>query len=303
MTATLELRAGAARVVIAPDTGGAIAAYEWRGLAVLRPSAPGRRAANDFASYPLVPFSNRIANATLRWRGSTYPLPRYLAGHPHAIHGNGWQRAWRVVEQAATHATLELTHDAAGARALEWPFAYRARQTFVLEENALALTLAIENTGSSAFPFGLGWHPYFPRTPATVLSFEAQDVWLTDATHLPTRRERVPAAWDFSLPRPIGDAALDHCFAGWRPPATLSWPERGLAATISADPACDRLVVYVPRASDYLAVEPVTHMTDAFNRAAAGEADTGTRVLAPGEAFSCTMHLSVSALSDDGDHV
>jgi aldose 1-epimerase len=53
-------------------------------------------------------------------------------------------------------------------------------------------------------------------------------------------------------------------------------------------------VVFIPPGRDFLAVEPVTHMTDAFNRAAAGQADTGTRLLAPGRTFSCTMRISVS---------
>jgi len=302
VTATLELRAGAARVVLAPKAGGSIAAYEWRDRAVLRPApADGlaRGEVRDFASYPLVPFSNRIANATLHWLGAAYPLPRYLRGHPHAIHGNGWQRAWDLVERAPSGATLELKHDAAGARALEWPFPYRARQSFALVEDSLTLTHAIENTGATAFPFGLGWHPFFPRTDATLLQFRAASVWLTDATQLPTRRESVPPQWDFSSARPIGDTTLDHCFAGWQPPASVRWPERGLGVSIEADAACGHLVVYVPRGADQLAIEPVTHMTDAFNRAAAGKVDTGTRVLAPGETFSCTMRLSVSPLSDD----
>jgi hypothetical protein len=32
-------------------------------------------------------------------------------------------------------------------------------------------------------------------------------------------------------------------------------------------------------------------MTDAFNRAARGEPDTGTRILPPGGAFSCTIRI------------
>ena len=302
MAATLELRAGAARVVLVPEVGGSIAAYEWRDRAVLRrasPDALARGEVRDFASYPLVPFSNRIANAALHWLGTAYRLSRYLPGLPHAIHGNGWQRAWAVVEHAPSRATLALEHDAAGARALEWPFAYRARQSFALEADALTLTQAIENTGGRAFPFGLGWHPFFPRSDATRLEFRAAAVWLTDATQLPTRRESVPPRWDFASARPIGDTALDHCFAGWQPPAIVRWPRRGLAVSIEADAACGHLVVYVPRGTKHMAIEPVTHMTDAFNRAAAGEADTGTRVLAPGETFSCTMRLSVHPLADD----
>jgi aldose 1-epimerase len=299
MAASVELRAGRARVVLAPEAGGSVASFEWSGQPILRETdakALARGDARDFASYPLVPFSNRIAGATLRWRGAAYSLPRYLAGHPHAIHGNGWQRAWEVAKRTPDRATFELSHDAAGARKLEWPFPYRARQTFALEENAFTLAMAIENTGPEAFPFGLGWHPFFPRNVKTLLAFRAKGVWQTDATQLPTRLDPVPPVWDFSTPRAIGDTTLDHCFVGWTAPATLSWPERGVSVSIAADPACSHVVVYVPRASDYLAVEPVTHMTDAFNRADAGEPDTGTRVLAPGETFSCTMRLSISPL-------
>jgi aldose 1-epimerase len=53
-------------------------------------------------------------------------------------------------------------------------------------------------------------------------------------------------------------------------------------------------VVYVPPDRDFFAVEPVTHMTDAFNRAARGERDTGTRHLAPGASRCCTMRIVAS---------
>jgi aldose 1-epimerase len=297
VTTTLELRAGPARLTLAPEIGGAIAAYEWSDEAILR-STPGEAlAAGDvrlFSSYPLIPFSNRIADATLRWGGEAYPLQRFLPGEPQAIHGNGWRRAWNIIEQTPAHATLELVHDSAGDNAKEWPFPYRARQAFDIAADTLTLTLTISNTGGAPFPFGLGWHPFFPRNAATILGFVAGGVWQTDPTLLPARLDPVPPAWDFSSPRPIAATTLDNCFAGWRPPATLRWPDRGLSAAISADAACDHLVVFIPPGRDFLAVEPVTHMTDAFNRAAAGQPDTGTRLLAPGATFSCTMRISVS---------
>jgi aldose 1-epimerase len=302
VTATIELRAGPARIVLAPAIGGAIAAYEWNGEPILRATPEDALAAGDvrgLSSYPLLPFSNRVAGASLHWSGAIYPLQRFLAGEPHAIHGNGWRRAWEVVEHASARTTLALTHSGAGPSAQEWPFAFRARQVFELDSDTLAMTLAIANTGDAPFPFGIGWHPFFPRNSKTVLGFAAAGVWQTDRTRLPTRLDPVPAGWNFATARPIAATTLDHCFAGWQPPATIAWPDRGLSAAIGADAACDYLVVFIPPGSDYLAVEPVTHMTDAFNRAAAGQADTGTRILAPGKTFSCTMRLSVSSGADD----
>jgi aldose 1-epimerase len=240
-----------------------------------------------------VPFSNRIAGAKLHWGGATHSLPRYLKGDSSAIHGNGWQRPWQVLAIGRSRASIDLDHDARGARGREWPFPYRARQEFVLLRHMLKMTLAIANTGAKPFPCGLGWHPFFPRTADTELSFSALAMWETDAAKLPTRLKRIKTAHYFSSPQPLGETALDNCFAGWRPPALIRWPERQIQVAIFANAPCHYLVVYVPFGGDYFAIEPVSHMTDAFNRTDSGERDTGTHLLAPGETFSCTMQVSV----------
>ena len=304
MTETIELSAGSARVVIAPAIGGSIVAFQCDGEAILRPTpekAVAEGAVRDFACFPLIPFSNRIADATLHWAGREYGLTRYRDAEPHALHGNGWQRAWSVTRRESSRLAIEFEHDASGARAREWPFPYRARQRFALVADALAATLElgldIENTGGDAFPVGLGWHPYFGRDGETELGFAPRSVWYTDPSRLPTRLGAVPPQWNFDPPRPIGATTLDNCFAGWRTPATVRWPAPKLAVKIAADRACDYLVVFVPsdksEGRSFFALEPVTHMTDAFNRASEGR-DTGTRVLAPGASFSCTMSISVS---------
>jgi len=306
VTEIIELRAGPSRVNVAPAIGGSIAAFEYEGQPILRPTpeqAIAEGAVRNFACFPLIPFSNRIADAKLRWAAREYALTRYVDRERNAIHGNGWQRAWSVARREPSGLTMELEHDASGARAQEWPFPYRARQRLDLAANALAmkltLELRIENTGSEAFPFGLGWHPYFHRDLQTELGFSATGVWQTDPVRLPTRLGPVPPEWNFHPPRPVGTTVLDNCFAGWRSPATVRWPARKLVAQVAASPACDFLVVFVPAsegegdAKPSFALEPVTHMTDAFNRDHENR-DTGTRVLAPGASFSCTMSISVS---------
>jgi len=295
----IELLAGDLRVVLAPEVGGAVASFERNGAPLLRPTGAAALVAGDvrrFASYPLVPFSNRIAAATLHWRNGTYSLTRLLEGEPHAIHGNGWRRAWRVVEAGPSQAQLELVHDATGAGAKEWPFSYRAQQHLGLGPGALTMRLAITNTGREISPCGLGWHPFFPRDASTELAFAAAGVWETDATKLPTRLAPVAPQLDFSVAKRVSETSLDHCFTGWRPPAVIRWPGRRLAVEIEADAACRHLVVFIPPGRDYFAVEPVSHMTDAFNRAARSAVDpseSGTRSLAPGETFSCTMRIFV----------
>ena len=35
-------------------------------------------------------------------------------------------------------------------------------------------------------PAGLGWHPYFPRTPRTTLTADVHAMWQTDDEVMPT---------------------------------------------------------------------------------------------------------------------
>jgi aldose 1-epimerase len=300
MPEPLSLVAGAARVELAPEVGGAIAGFTCAGIDVLRPTLPEARAAGDVrghACYPLVPYSNRIADARLATAGHVVELGRNFGDHPHAIHGVGWQRPWRVVVRDAASALLAFEHAATGAEARAWPWPFRATQWFALSADrsgaTLTAKLALANAGDAPFPFGLGFHPFFPRTATTTLEFRADAYWENDATQLPVRRVAVPPAWRRGLLQARRDATIDYVFAGWNGAAALSDPTWPFDIEIAADRAAGFLVVYAPPDRGFVAVEPVTQMTDAFNRTERGESGTGTRILAAGAAFSCTMRIFV----------
>src|SRR5262249_4764124 len=142
-----------------------------------------------YACYPLVPYSNRIAKAELDWAGRVHELARNFGDHPNSIHGVGWQRPWPVEARDEGSALLPFDHVAADSDALAWPWTFRATQSFVLAVDegiaTLAARITISNTGTEAFPFGLGFHPFFPRTPESELGFHADGVWQTDSTQLP----------------------------------------------------------------------------------------------------------------------
>lgn len=299
----LRLAAGDATALLLPALGGAIASFSFRGREVLRPTPAETADVRATACYPLIPYSNRIAHATLALAdGTRFPLARNFGDHPHSIHGVGWRRPWRVLHADPARALLAFEHRPVGDAARAWPFAFRATQSFVLtamgESATLFATLAIESADARTFPFGLGWHPYFPRDGATRIGFDATGLWETDVTGLPTRHVAVRAPRRFDPPRAIAGIALDNAFTAWDGRATISGPGTGHETTIEADGALAFLVVYAPADRDFVAVEPVTHMTDAFNRAARGKAATGTRVLDPGASYSCTMRLCCAPLSE-----
>jgi aldose 1-epimerase len=300
MADAIALVAGDARIGIAPAMGGAIASFALDGVDVLRPTPAGALDVRAHACWPLVPYSNRIARARLDFAERTHALARNFGDHPHSIHGVGWQRPWTIAAHDTASARLVLDYDAADEAARAWPWPFRATQSFALRADAMGAVLAVRmtlaNTGDDAFPFGAGFHPFFVRTASTRLAFRAGGVWMTDATRLPT--EFAPALDDgpFEPARDPGAMTIDHVFAGWDGVALLRDEARSMAVTLNADRALSFLVVYAPERANFLALEPVTHMTDAFNRAARGERGTGTRSLRPGGAFSCTMEIGVRRL-------
>ena len=302
MTDVLSLAAGSARATISPAFGGAIATFSVDGVDVLRPTPPAERSAGNVrahASYPLVPCSNRIAQAKLRFAGSDFELDRNFGQHPHSIHGVGWQRPWRVVAHEGTSALLTLNHTASGNEARAWPWPFRAAQSFTLRMTqagaTLAVKLSIANTGERAFPFGLGFHPFFPRTPTTALDLDVKSYWENDDTLLPIRRVALPAEWRTDILSARNARGIDNVFNDWSGIALLTDPARPFDTGIAADRAARSVVVYTPPGGDFVAVEPVMHMTDAFNRAERAEQDTGTRILSAGAGFSCTMQIFTRA--------
>ena len=72
----------------------------------------------------------------------------------------------------------------------------------------------------------------------------------------------------------------------------MAAPE-GHAIELLASAALQHLVLHRPGPGAYFCVEPVSHVADAANLAAA-RADTGWCLLAPGAAMTCSLRLSFS---------
>jgi aldose 1-epimerase len=282
----ITLRAGDAAVELAPEAGGSVTRY-WieRGAVTrewLRPTPAGAlRAGHPYlaAAFPLVPYSNRIRAGRFTFRGRSVVEPLNRPPERHAIHGHGWQARWQPAEVTAATARLEYRHPA-GA----WPWAYHATQRFTLTPSGLTVELSLSNQSAAPMPAGLGWHPYFPRTPRVTITADVRAMWLTDEEKMPTERVAPPAA-------PFG-RGRDNCFVGWSRRVTIDWPELGARLVMRATPPLDYLVVFTPARRPFFCVEPVSHVTDAFNLAEAGRSDSGTLVLEPGETLRTAVVLT-----------
>jgi aldose 1-epimerase len=81
----------------------------------------------------------------------------------------------------------------------------------------------------------------------------------------------------------VNQKALDNIFSGWNREVLISWPEWKAALKISAEAPLDFMVIFTPQDEDYFCVEPVSHVTDAFNLLDRGDSGTGAKILLPDE--------------------
>ena len=280
----IALADGALSATIAPSLGGAIVAAQradWAFLQAAPELAPDRAdpaAVVGMASFPLVPYANRIDRGRFVAGGRDIRLaPTLAAADPvHPLHGHGWLAPWLVTDQAAAQVTLELRHDGKAPGVWPWPFV--ATQRIALADGALEQRLTLHNPGDAPMPAGLGLHPRFPG--GARVSASASGRWDGAPGGIPTHwRAGASIAADMAA---LGaDDVLDHCYGGRRGPGRLDWT--GHSLTIDASDDLGWLHLYQPAHRRWLCIEPVSHRPDAHN--GLPDEASGLRWLAPGETW------------------
>jgi aldose 1-epimerase len=281
----MRFTAGSAELVLAPEMGGAVVSWTIAGRPIFRDANPAATVSREHACYPLVPFSNRVGGRAFSFNGARYTLPALIGEW--AIHGAGWQCAWQLAGDM-------MTLDYPGGEL--WPFAFQASQRFELAADSLTVTMRLTNRHHDVAPAAIGLHPFFHRDADSALQTSAGSVWLAGQDQIPTHAAAVPAEWDFSTTRAIADAAIDHCFSGWSGEALLTWPERREFVRIVATSPLQHLVLYVPRGQNFIAIEPVSNMTDGLNHMNTND-DHGMAVLAPGWSLEGSITMTMEALT------
>ena len=277
-----ELHAGALRLAVRPDLGGAVAGFWHRETPILRSTEPAALTdSRASAMYPLLPYSNRLGYRRFRWKGRDYTTRANVPDSPHSLHGIGWQRPWQIVSSSVLEVVLEMVHEADA----DWPFAFTARQYFTLSAESFSVRLQFTNSAALEAPVGLGWHPYFVKRLRSRLHIELSDRWEADATLLPTRKVAQPG-----IDSDLSHLDFDNCFEGWRGPARI----RDERFSLQLSSSLPYLVVYTPPTHDHFCVEPVSHVNNAIHMA--DPASCGLVALAPGDTLEASMRLDVAVV-------
>lgn len=237
--ADLELRAGAARLIISADNGG-----RWAHLRVDDLDLLGRGGHRlvDWGNYPMAPYAGRIRNGKLTWQGRDHQLPRNMA--PHSIHGVTLDRPWQVLDAGAAHAVLRCDLDT------RWPWRGHVVQQVALQENGIRAQLEL-HAQDEPMPGWIGYHPWFARRlgrgQAVRTEVHCRSLFGRD-------QDGMPSATATPVPSPLPDGPWDDTFGDVTWPARLVW-EDALEVEIRSD--AQYVVVFDERPAA-VCVEPQT---------------------------------------------
>ena len=141
-------------------------------------------------------------------------------------------------------------------------------------------------------PVGLGLHPYFLRTPNSIVTAETKKMSVNNSENIPKLLKKVPETKLLSKGLYINNNLLDNVFTGWDRKLKISWPEWKVNLFLETKPPLDYLVIYSPNEENYFCVEPVSNVTDGFNMMAKNIEGHGTKILNPGKTIEGKVFFS-----------
>lgn len=289
----IVLKNESAELVLCPELGGSILRFDFQGRPVFRAAPDSTTAILDAASFPLVPFSGRIAGGQFQDAQRRISLPPNFPGRPvdpNTLHGQGWLLPWQVDHASDMSAALSLHHPPG-----DWPWDYRAKQSFELHATGFTQQLRLTNLDARAMPAGLGVHPFFPRNAQTLLVAQHRGEWQTTADGIPSQEVSEDRPVDWWNGAPVETRLVDTAYSGRSGDLSIVWPDRDMALSIRPSDTLPHTVIYVPPGKSFFCVEPVSHIPNAHN--AGSPHEQGLVELKSGEIFEATIDFSVETVA------
>jgi aldose 1-epimerase len=234
----------------------------------------------------LAPFANRLDETAFYANGQKYNFDMELGNvrGPIPIHGFlSSAKEWRLVEAKADARAAWVTTTLDFHKNPRWmkqfPFAHTITMTYRLQDGALEVRTRIDNLSNEAMPVAIGFHPYFQLTDAPrdewTLSLDARSRWRLGPNLIPTG-ETDPIEQLYGDARAIAlkDRALDDVFGELTRDkegrATMSVRGRAQQIDVVLGRNYRAAVVYSPKASAFIALEPMVGITNSMNLAQKG---------------------------------
>jgi hypothetical protein len=276
-----------------------------------------------------LPWASRISgtsmldekNLSTMWHGTRLILPTDVKdsyGIGGAVAAGGL-----LLKQASDSVNTAVMPDGGEAQATfhpgnfdgHWPSETEISTTVTLSGKSITIRVVARNTGNTAEPMGIGWHPRFAilsghRGQMMLRLPEGQRVEVKDRRTGQLSGRLVPVEkteYDFTgrAGAQLGALNLDDSFVHLRtgmmengPMAELRDPENDFGLRITAMTSTIKAIrVYAPLDGSYISIEPQSNYDDPFGHQWAKDEDTGMVMLQPGQSLQWKIRLDIFSLS------
>ncbi|AJR03987.1 aldose 1-epimerase [Siansivirga zeaxanthinifaciens] len=239
---------------------------------------------NTYASSILFPFANRIKDGEYTFNNETFSFPVNEPGNNNALHGLVFDKTFEIVKQEATEhqASLTLVYNET-LESKGFPYTYTIQLEYILKDTTLDLNVSITNTDTKAFPFTLGWHPYFvsKNLYESSLNFDSNQQLILDERCITTGTKTIENTSVFN----IEDKKLDDCFILNSNEVQFNTPD--YKVLIHSTSKESFLQIYTPPRANTIAIEPTTGVSDSFNN------KMGLQILTPSETYHLNWNIKL----------
>lgn len=245
---------------VAPSQGGRVINLVIENIPIIT-EPDGIDYADSYAASVLFPFPNRIEDGVYNFNNVDYVLTCNQTKEHNALHGLIYNQAFDVVERIENKekAEIKLAYFSDGSFD-GFPFKFKVELTYELFSNEFLCQIKVTNTDEYAFPFALGWHPYFSTSEKnkSSLQFKSKNQLINNHRNIPVEVKSRLEAVSLNF-----DQSFDDCFELASNEALFQTPQYQL--TLKLDNTSNYLQIYTPEGKNVIAIEPMTAPANCFN--------------------------------------
>jgi aldose 1-epimerase len=239
---------------------------------------------NTYASSILFPFANRIKDGIYSYNGIDFQFKINQKEEKNALHGLVYNKSFELIEQIATEdeATVLLKYNEINL-VKGFPYTYTIYIEYKFTNRNLRVRVEVKNTFTEAFPFTIGWHPYFTSDDlkTSSLDFESNQQLIIGERNITTGIKDIEPIDNFSFE----EKKLDDCWVLTSKTLQFNTPKYKMRMESSSEN--NFLQLYTPPKENVVAIEPTTGVSDSFNN------KIGLQTLKAGETYSITWNLKI----------
>lgn len=240
--------------------------------------------ADSYAASVLFPFPNRIEDGVYNFNNVDYVLTCNQTKEHNALHGLIYNQAFDVVERIQNKEKAEVKLDYVSDGSFEgFPFKFKVELTYELCSNEFSCQIKVTNTDAYAFPFALGWHPYFSTSEkkTSTLQFKSKNQLINNHRNIPVEVKSHLETVSLNF-----DESFDDCFELASNEVLFQTPDYSL--TIKLNNTSNYLQIYTPKGKNVIAIEPMTAPANCFNNG------LGLKILEAGASHTETWMLIIN---------